>query len=252
MNHVISVQNLSVAYHKKPVLWDINVKFPKGKMIAIVGPNGAGKSTFLKAILDIIPRISGKISIFDKPYRRVLQSVSYIPQRKAVDWDYPISVYDLVMMGLYSELKWYKRLTHSQKDRINDVLEQVNLLPFSKRQISQLSGGQQQRVFMARSLIQDADIYFMDEPFAGIDAASEAALFKVIDELRARQKTILIVHHNLNMIKEYFDYVMMLNLRLIASGEVEKIFTEDNLIKTYKGRLTLLEDAAKKVVEKGL
>lgn len=249
---IITIKNLSVAYNKKPVLWDINANIPKAKLVAIVGPNGAGKSTFMRSIMDIVPRISGKIEISGKPYKQVQKSISYIPQRQSVDWDYPISVQDLVAMGLYSELRWYQPLRAPQFDRIMEALEKVELVPFAKKQISQLSGGQQQRAFMARSLIQESDIYFMDEPFAGIDAASEKAIFTVIDLLKLQHKTIVIVHHNLSMIKEYFDYVMMLNLRLIAAGDVKSTFTDENLSKTYKGRLTLLEDVAKKVVEKGI
>lgn len=248
----LSVKNLSVAYSKKPVLWDINFNMPKGELIAIVGPNGAGKSTLLRTLLNLVPRISGKIEILGQPYKKVQQSISYIPQRKSVDWDYPITVQDLVAMGLYPELKWYRKLSNQHIERIRNVLDQVDLLPFANRQISQLSGGQQQRAFMARSLIQNADIFFMDEPFAGIDMASEKAIFNVISSLKQAQKTIVIVHHNLSMIKEYFDFVVMLNLRLIATGPVNSTFTDENISKTYMGRLTLLENVAQKMLEKGV
>lgn len=249
---VISIKNLSVAYSKKPVLWDINVDMPRGELIAIIGPNGAGKSTLLKSMLEIIPRISGKVEFLGQAYKSVQKLISYIPQRKSVDWDYPISVQDLVAMGLYSEMKWYQRFNKNQLDKIRWALEQVDLVQFAPRQISQLSGGQQQRAFMARALIQQADVFLMDEPFAGVDAASEKSIFKVIDALKAQDKTIVIVHHNLSMIKEYFDYVVMLNLRLIASGDVKSTFTDENLNKTYMGRLTLLENVVKQMVEKDI
>lgn len=251
-NTSISVKNLSVAYHKKPVLWDVNVDLPKGELIAIVGPNGAGKSSLLQSILGIIPIISGKIEILGKRYKQVQSLVSYMPQRKTVDWDYPILVQDLVAMGLHSELKWYQHINSEHQNRIMAALEQVNLVPLAKRHISQLSGGQQQRVFMARALIQNADVYLMDEPFAGIDSASEKYIFDTISMLKSQGKTIIIVHHDLNMIKRYFDYVVFLNLRVITSGKVKDVFTEENIAKTYKGRLTLLEQAVHKIVERDI
>ncbi len=246
----IIVQHLTVAYNKRPVLWDIDVTIPRGNLVAIVGPNGAGKSTFLQAMLNIVPSISGNVSFFGTSLKQYRKNISYIPQRKYIDWDFPINVIELVTMGVYKKVGWFSSIPKTYKDKIYQALEKVGMVAYAERQISQLSGGQQQRVFMARALVEDSDVYCMDEPFAGVDATTEKAIFTILKELRKQKKTIIVVHHNLNTVSEYFDYAILLNLNLVAAGKVKEVFTEKNLIKTYRGRLTLLDTAAREVIRK--
>lgn len=231
---VVEVEDLTVAYHVKPVLWDIDLKVPKGVLMAIVGPNGAGKSTMLKAMLDLIKPISGYVQFNGQPYEKQRKRIGYVPQRGSVDWDFPTTVLDVVMMGRYGHIGWIKRAGSADKQHAMDALKKVAMEDYPNRQISQLSGGQQQRVFLARALAQDADIYFMDEPFQGVDAKTERAVVEILKELRQRGKTVLVVHHDLQTVPEYFDWVTLLNTQLIASGPVEEIFTEENLRKTYR------------------
>ena len=229
------VEDLTLAYREKPVLWDIDVCVPQGAMEAVVGPNGAGKSTLLKAMMGILPIASGEIKIFGKSYQR--KRIAYVPQRSSVDWDFPTTVFDVVLMGSYGNLGWIKRPGQKEKNEAMSALEKVGMLEFAKRQISELSGGQQQRVFLARALVQNADLYFMDEPFQGVDAATEQAIVKLLKELKENGKTLLVVHHDLQTVKDYFDRVLLLNVRLIAEGSIEEVFTEENLRKTYGGRI---------------
>lgn len=243
----LEIHDLTVAYHRKPVLWDIDLTVPEGKLIGILGPNGAGKTTLIKAALGLVPPASGKVEIFGLPYRRQRHLVGYVPQRESVDWDFPVSVLDVVLMGTYGQLGWCRRPGRKQRDAALDCLEQVGLRDFAGRQIRQLSGGQQQRVFLARALAQDARIYFMDEPFAGVDAATEKAIVALLHALRARGKTVLVVHHDLQTVRDYFDQVILLNMRLVASGPTETTFTKQNLQTTYGGRLTILDEAAEAV-----
>ena len=246
----IIVQHLTVAYNKRPVLWDIDVTIPKGNLVAIVGPNGAGKSTFLQAMLKIVPSISGNISFFGKSLKQYRKSISYIPQRKYIDWDFPINVIELVTMGVYKKVGWFSSIPKIYKEQIRQSLKKVGMLSYAERQISQLSGGQQQRVFMARALVENSDVYCMDEPFAGVDATTEKAILNILKELRKQKKTIIVVHHNLNTVSQYFNYAILLNLNLVAAGKVSDVFTEKNLIRTYRGRLTLLDTAAREVIQK--
>lgn len=236
----IDVRDLTVAYRDKPVLWDIDLTVPSGVLMAIVGPNGAGKTTFIKAILGLLRTAAGQIRIFGKTYEEQRQLVAYVPQRGSVDWDFPTSVLDVVMMGLYGRLGWFKRPGKEQRRLAGEALEKVGMQDFADRQISQLSGGQQQRVFLARALIQDADVYLMDEPFQGVDATTERAIITLLRELRAADKTLVVVHHDLQSVAEYFDHVMLLNVRRIASGRVDEVFTEENLRLTYGGRVAFL------------
>ncbi|MFC7440868.1 metal ABC transporter ATP-binding protein [Laceyella putida] len=236
----VSVERLSVAYHKKPVLREVTYESPEGELIGIIGPNGAGKSTFIKAILGLLPLTSGSVKIYGQPYRAKQQLIGYVPQRESVDWDFPTDVLDVVLMGRYGKLGWFKRPGKPDREIAMSCLEKVGMTNFSKRQISQLSGGQQQRVFLARALAQDATIYFMDEPFAGVDAATEKAIIQVLQELKAQQKTVFVVHHDLQTVTDYFDSIMLLNMRLIAAGPTKQTFTVENLQKTYGGRLALL------------
>ncbi|MBS0196973.1 MAG: ABC transporter ATP-binding protein [Planctomycetes bacterium] len=240
----VEVHDVTVAYHRKPVLWDVDVLLPAGHLIAIVGPNGAGKSTLLKAILGLVPLASGKVEIFGRPLRKARSLVGYVPQRESVDWDFPIDALGVALMGRYGRLGWVRRPGKADREAALTSLAKVGMADYADRQISRLSGGQQQRVFLARALAQDATLYLMDEPFAGVDAATERAIVDVLRELREQGKTVIAVHHDLQTVPEYFDHVMLLNMRLVASGAVQDVFTRENLHKTYGGRLTVLEEAA--------
>lgn len=247
MTIALEIHDMTVAYRRKPVLWDIDLEVPSGKLVGIIGPNGAGKTTLIKAVLGLVPLASGKVEIHGKPYDEQRKLVGYVPQRETVDWDFPVTVLDVVMMGTYSRLGWIRRPGRRERDLAMDCLEQVELTEFADRQIRQLSGGQQQRVFLARALAQDAKVYFMDEPFAGVDAATEAAILRLLQRLRSDDKTVFVVHHDLQTVEQYFDWVILLNMRLLASGPVKTTFTTDNLQRTYGGRLTILEQAAEAV-----
>lgn len=246
----LSIRQLSVAYHRKPVLRDITYDSPEGECIGIIGPNGAGKSTLIKAILGLLPLAGGEVSIYGKPYSQQRKLVGYVPQRESVDWDFPTDALDVVLMGLYGQLGWFRRPKSEHKDRAFEALRKVGMESFAKRQISQLSGGQQQRVFLARALAQDAQIYFMDEPFVGVDAATEKAIVQVLHELKQKNKTVFVVHHDLQTVPEYFDSVMLLNLRLVASGPTSEIFTTTNLQNTYGGRLAILPQENNQLLSK--
>ena len=236
----LSVDDLTVAYQDKPAIWDIDLDVPEGVLMAIVGPNGAGKSTLIKAVLNLIPRAAGTVSFYGVPYEAARSLVGYVPQRGSVDWDFPTSVLDVVTMGLYGKLGWFRRPGHKERELALHALEQVGLVDFVDRQISQLSGGQQQRTFLARALVQDAQIYFMDEPFAAVDAVTESAIVNILHELNKRGKTVLVVHHDLQTVAEYFDWVTLLNVEIIASGPTAEVFTLENLQKTYGGRVSYL------------
>lgn len=240
----VEIHDMTVAYQRRPVLWDIDLQVPEGKLVGIVGPNGAGKTTLIKAALGLIPLASGKVEIYGKSYREQRHLVGYVPQRESVDWDFPVSVRDVVLMGTYGKLGWLKRPGKAERETADRCLEQVGMLPLAKRQIRQLSGGQQQRVFLARALAEDAQVYFLDEPFAGVDAATESAIVDLLHTLRSAGKTVFVVHHDLQTVREYFDHVILLNMRLIACGSIESTFTNENLQKTYGGRLTILDEAA--------
>ena len=236
----LNVLDLTIAYGDKPVLWYIDLSVPAGHLMAIVGPNGAGKTTLIKSILGLLKPAAGRVLIFDRPYAEQRKRVGYVPQRGTVDWDFPTSVLDVVMMGRYGALGWFKRPGSAEKQLAQNALDRVGMGAFVDRQISQLSGGQQQRVFLARALVQDADIYFMDEPFQGVDATTERAIIGLLQELRAQGKTVIAVHHDLQTVTEYFDWVMLLNVRKIASGPVAETFTDENLRLTYGGRVSFL------------
>lgn len=238
----LEVHDLTVAFDRKPVLWNIDLTIPQGKLIGIVGPNGAGKSTLIKAVMGLLPLSSGYAKLFDKPLDEVRSKISYVPQRESVDWDFPASVMDVVLMGRYAKLGLFKRARKADRDVALDCLKKVGMEAFANRQISQLSGGQQQRTFLARALAQQADIYFMDEPFAGVDAATEKTIITLLREMTRTGKTVIVVHHDLNSVTTYFDWVIMLNTRLVGSGPTQKIFTQENLQETYGGKLTLLAD----------
>lgn len=240
----LSIHDMTVAYHRKPVLWDVDLDLPEGRLIAIVGPNGAGKSTLIKAVLDLVPMVSGRVLVYGKPYRRQRALVGYVPQRESVDWDFPVSALDVVTMGSYRKIGWLRPVTRKWRDLAMESLHRVGMADYAHRQISQLSGGQQQRVFLARALVQQARVYFMDEPFAGVDAATEKMIIRTLQDLRNQGQTVVVVHHDLQTVPEYFDHVILLNMRVVAHGPVKSVFTAENLQKTYGGRLTLLDEAA--------
>ena len=247
----VSIHDMTVAYHRKPVLWDIDYATPEGRLIGIIGPNGAGKSTLIKACLDLVPKASGSVCFYGQPYKKQRHLVGYVPQRESIDWDFPASALDVVTMGRYGHLPWCVPPGRKHKEIAMQALAQVGMADYARRQISKLSGGQQQRVFLARALAQDAQIYFMDEPFAGVDAATESAIVALLNELKAKGKTVLVVHHDLQTVPAYFDDVVLLNMRVVAYGPTANIFTEENLQKTYGGRLTLLVEAAEAVARGG-
>lgn len=239
----LQVSHLTVNYDKTPVLWDVSLELPKGVLVGIIGPNGAGKTTFLKTVLGLIRPLSGKVSFYGKSLGRVRRRVAYVPQRTTVDWDFPITVKDLVLMGRYGRLGLFRWPRRADKVAAMRYLELVEMSGFADRQISQLSGGQQQRVFIARALMQDADFYFMDEPFAGIDMGSEKIIVDLLRRLRERGKAILAVHHDLNSVDSYFDWVIIFNMRLVACGPVQEVFTPENLNAAYGKNYALFHEA---------
>ncbi|HEX2168101.1 MAG TPA: metal ABC transporter ATP-binding protein [Longimicrobiales bacterium] len=233
----IEVNDLTVAYREQPVLWDIDLTVPAGVLMAIVGPNGAGKTTLIKAMLGLLKPAAGQVLIHGKPYDEQRRLIAYVPQRGSVDWDFPTSVLDVVQMGRYGALGWLRRVGRRERDLSMEALEKVGMADFAHRQISQLSGGQQQRVFLARALVQDARVYLMDEPFQGVDAKTERAIVTVLQALREAGDTVVVVHHALQTVPEYFDWVTLLNVRKIAAGPVDDVFTQENLRVTYGGRV---------------
>ncbi len=246
----VEVHDLTVAYRTQPVLWDIDLQLPEGKLIAIVGPNGAGKSTLLKAMLGLVPAVTGWVQIFGETYARRRSWVGYVPQRESVDWDFPTSALDVVTMGLYGRVGWFRRPGRHHREAALACLDKVGMGDFAHRQISQLSGGQQQRVFLARALAQEARLYLMDEPFAGVDATTERAILTLLKDLRSNGRTVVAVHHDLQTVAEYFDHVVLLNMRLVAAGPVATTFTPENLQRTYGGRLTALTQATEALLQK--
>lgn len=241
LDYIIEVEDMTVAYQTKPVLWDVDLDIPKSVLMAIVGPNGAGKSTLIKAMLDLIKPVSGNVLFNGGSYKSQRQHIGYVPQSESVDWDFPANVLDVVLMGRYGELGWLKRPSAEDKKKAIEALEKVGMKEFANRQISQLSGGQQQRIFLARALVQDADIYFMDEPFKGVDAKTEKAIIALLKELKNNGKTLIVVHHDLQTVEEYFDWVVLLNTKIIASGPVSEVFTDENLKKTYRSTGQILK-----------
>ena len=241
-NPAIEVHDLTVTYNQKPVLWGIDLSLPKGSLAGIVGPNGAGKSTLIKAIMDLVPLSSGYVKLFNSELDEVRDKISYVPQRESVDWDFPASVYDIVMMGRYGKLGLFKRPRQADREVVMESLRQVGMEAYKNRQISQLSGGQQQRVFLARALAQQAEIYFMDEPFAGVDAATEKAIVQLLKQMSEEGKTVVVVHHDLQSVAKYFDWLILLNMRLVASGPTDVVFKEELLQEAYGGKLTILSE----------
>ncbi len=241
----LQVTQLTVNYDKISVLWDVSLTVPQGRLVAILGPNGAGKSTFIKAILGLIKPIAGGIEILGQPLKKVRPRVAYVPQRESVDWDFPITVLQLVLMGRYGRLGLLRWPRRADLDAAKHFLELVGMSAYVDRQISQLSGGQQQRVFLARALMQETDIYFMDEPFAGVDAATEKVLISLLQQLRDQGKTIFVVHHDLSTVESYFDWVILLNTRLVSSGPTADALRQDLLERAYAKSRALLSEVAR-------
>ena len=233
----LTVRGLTVSYGNKPAVFSVDASIPAGSMTAIIGPNGAGKSTFLKGALGVVPRLSGEVRIFGKPFHEARDRVAYVPQRASVDWDFPARVIDVVLMGLYGSVGLFRLWRARHRQQAMACLDRVGMADFADRQIGQLSGGQQQRVFLARALAQNAEFYLLDEPFAGVDAATERAIVSVLKDLKSEGRTVVCVHHDLSTVPEYFDRVLLINVRRIAEGPVETTFTAENLQETYGGRL---------------
>lgn len=238
----IKIKDLTVSYDLKPVLWDIDLNIPKGSLMAIVGPNGAGKSTLIKAILGITKLVTGNVLFFDQEYKDVRKQISYVPQKESVDWDFPTTVFDVVLMGRYGHVGWIKRPGKKDKELTLEALKKVSMEEYKKRHIKELSGGQQQRVFLARSLVQGAQIYLMDEPFAGVDVKTEKAILKILKELKEEGKTVVVVHHDLDTVRDYFDSVTILNKQIIASGKISEVFTQENIKLAYEDKKLLTGD----------
>jgi manganese/zinc/iron transport system ATP- binding protein len=240
----LEVHDLTVCYQQQPVLYGVDWQLPAGALVAIMGPNGAGKSTLIKTIMGLITPVRGWVQLFGLPASKALGRVGYVPQRESVDWDFPVTVWDVVMMGRYGHLGLFGRPGAHDRDIVAQSLEAVEMTLYAERQIAQLSGGQQQRVFLARALAQQSDLYLMDEPFSGVDAATEGAILKVLKTLRSQGKTIVVVHHDLATAQAYFDFIAFINMRLVAFGPSQAVFTPENLHRTYGGRLSTLSDVA--------
>lgn len=246
----IHMNKWHVSYERTPVLWDISFDIPCSQLVAVIGPNGAGKSTLLKSMLGFIPVISGNVEFCGKSRKEFAQHIAYVPQKETVDWDFPITVFDLVLMGAYKRAGLFRWISRCEKRRAQECIEAVGLKGFENRQISQLSGGQQQRAFIARALLQEAEIYFMDEPFAGVDIATEKVIFQVLKKIQKQGKTVFVVHHDLHTVASYFDWAIILNVKLIASGPIEKVLTTQNLDLAYGRSLPLFDDVVKLIKQK--
>lgn len=241
-NLAVHIEDVTVSYHSKPVLWDIDLDIPPGVLAAIIGPNGAGKSTLIKTILGLVKKSAGHIYIHGQPYSKQRKRVGYVPQRSSVDWDFPTTALDVVTMGLYGQLGWLRPVRRKQRMQALQALEMVGMQDYGERQISQLSGGQQQRVFLARALVQQADVYFLDEPMAGVDATTERAIINILRRLRDEGKTVIVVHHDLQTVTSYFDWMLILNVRTIAQGAVSEVYNAENLRAAYGGQIALLQN----------
>ncbi|WP_064591926.1 metal ABC transporter ATP-binding protein [Streptobacillus moniliformis] len=230
---IIEIKDLVVTYDLEPVLENINLEIEKGDLMALVGPNGAGKSTLIKTILEFIKPVVGNIKVNGKEYRQEKKKIAYVPQRGSVDWDFPTTLFDVVMMGCYGRVGFLKKIPKEEIEKVNNAIKQVEMLEFKDRQISELSGGQQQRAFLARALVQDAEIYLMDEPFQGVDAVTEKSIIRILKELKNQGKTVIVVHHDLQTVEEYFDSVTFINKSIVTSGSVKDVYTKENIEKTY-------------------
>ncbi len=239
-NTVLQIKDLTVAYQNNVVLQNVNLSIPSGNLVGIIGPNGAGKSTLLNAIMHLIPKIEGEVKIKGESLKTIRKLVAFIPQRDSVDWNFPISVLDLVLMGRYAKLPWYKKITDLDKQQALNCLEKVNMLNFADKHISELSGGEKQRIFIARALAQEAEVYFFDEPLVGIDATSEKEIMEILNQMKMEGKSIFVVHHDLQSSVEYFDWVIFINRKIVASGPISSVFSLQNLQNTYGEAFSVL------------
>ena len=245
----IEVHDLTVSYQKKPVLYGVDLEVKEGSLIGIIGPNGAGKSTLIKTIMNMIKPNGGYVKIFGETPKTGIKRIGYIPQKESVDWDFPVTVLDVVLMGRYGHLGWFGRIRKEDRTKANECLEQVNMLAYADRPIGNLSGGQQQRVFLARALAQESAVYLMDEPFAGVDAVTEKTMISILQEMKNAGKTLMVVHHDLASAREYFDQLLLLNMRKVAYGPVQEVYTHELLQKTYGGKLAVLSEMATEVAK---
>jgi manganese/zinc/iron transport system ATP- binding protein len=245
----IEVHDLTVSYQKKPVLYGVDLEVEEGSLVGIIGPNGAGKSTLIKTIMNMIKPNGGYVKIFGETPKTGIKRIGYIPQKESVDWDFPVTVFDVVLMGRYGHLGWFGRIRKEDRTKANECLEQVNMLAYADRPIGNLSGGQQQRVFLARALAQESAVYLMDEPFAGVDAVTEKTMISILQEMKNAGKTLVVVHHDLASAREYFDQLLLLNMRKVAYGPVQEVYTHELLQKTYGGKLAVLSEMATEVAK---
>lgn len=243
-HNALKIEHLFVSYDRNAVLWDVSFFVPPGVLLCILGPNGAGKSSLLKAVLNLVKPLSGNIEFFGEPIGQVRNKIAYVPQKESVDWDFPITALEVVLMGRYGRLQWLRRLRKADHESALHALDLVGMSSFADRQIGELSGGQQQRLFFARALVQNPDLFLLDEPFAGIDLATEKVLIGLLKKLRDQGKTILVVHHDLPTVSEYFDWAVLLNTHLVACGPLEEVFTRKNLLSTYGKAAQLFGEAA--------
>ncbi len=246
MNQIaLEAHNLTVSYAKKAVLWNMDFKIPTGKMVGILGPNGSGKTTLLKCAMNLLEADGGYTKLLNEDLSTVRDKISFVPQRQSVDWDFPISVEEVVEMGLFKAKSWRQKSTKTNQEKIAAALEQVEMQSFAKKQIGELSGGQQQRVFIARALVRDADLYLLDEPYVGIDAATEKKISSLLKSLVAKGKSVITVHHDLKSVTEYYDWLLMMNNHVIANGPCNEVYTPENIAKTYdnsKNPIDILSD----------
>jgi manganese/zinc/iron transport system ATP- binding protein len=236
----IHIEDLTVAYDKEPALWDIDMEIPKGILLAVVGPSGAGKTTLLKAIVGLANPSAGHISLYGKPADKQRKIVAYVPSKTSVDWDFPLTIYETVLMGTYVDLGWFKRPNRESKAKTLDALGKVGMLEFKDKQIGELTGGQRQRVFLARALVQNASIYLMDEPFRGLDQPTEALFNETLQQLRDSGKTVLVTHNDVQTVKDYFDWALLINSRSIALGAMKTVLTKKNIRRAYEAKCGLL------------
>ncbi len=248
---IVEFHDVTVAYGGRPVLWNIDLAIEEPCLFGVIGPNGAGKSTLLKAALGLVPTVGGYVRFYGEPLARVRGRVGYVPQRETVDWDFPVSVMDVVLMGTYGRLGWLRRPGKKERVLAAECLERVGLADFAGRQIGRLSGGQQQRVFLARALAQEADIYFLDEPLAGVDVRSQEQIFRVLADVRDEGGLVVVVHHDLRTAVEWFDRVALIDMRLVATGPTSEVLTPENIRRTYAGRIELLEELGQAIAERG-
>ncbi len=241
----LHTEDLTVSYGDRPALWDIDLNIPPGVLAGVIGPNGAGKSTLLKAVLGLVPLSAGHVRLFGRRYREQRQRVGYVPQRSSVDWDFPTTAVDVVTMGLYGQLGWLRWPGRRERDQALRALEEVGMETLADRQISELSGGQQQRVFIARALVQQPDILLLDEPMAGVDATTERSIIEILGRLRDEGRTIILVHHDLQTVQRYFDWLVFLNVRVIAAGPIDSVYTARNLRRAYGGQVALLDEGGR-------